>query len=99
MTYPEGADRNERLRSLRQLLLYVLVRYCIPLCACCGETPPPTRTHTIKSINSFHAIINTSKYARKSASRTLLSGMQLTLHATRPTPHGASRLVQAMSAR
>ena len=33
-------------------------------------------------------------YARKSASLAVLSRMQLTLHATRPTPHGASRLVQ-----
>ena len=33
----------------------------------------------------------------KSASQALLSGMQLTLHATCRTPHGASRLVQAMS--
>ena len=37
-------------------------------------------------------------YARKSASQAVLSRMQLTLHATRRTPHGASRLVQAMSA-
>ena len=34
----------------------------------------------------------------KSASQAVLSRMQLTLHATRLTPHGASRLVQAMSA-
>ena len=33
-----------------------------------------------------------------SASQAVLSRMQLTLYATRPTPHGASRLVQAMSA-
>ena len=31
----------------------------------------------------------------KSASKAVLSRMQLTHHATRPTPHGASRLVQA----
>ena len=37
-------------------------------------------------------------YARKSASQAVLSRMQLTLHATRRTPHGASRLVLAMSA-
>ena len=37
-------------------------------------------------------------YARKSASKEALSKMQLTLHATRPMPHGASRLVLAMSA-
>ena len=32
-----------------------------------------------------------------SASQSVLNGMQLTLRATRLTPHGASRLVQAMS--
>ena len=37
-------------------------------------------------------------YARKSASRATLRRMQLTLHATRRTPHGASCLVLAMSA-
>ena len=37
-------------------------------------------------------------YARKFASKAVLSRMQVTLHATRPTPHGASRLVQAMPA-
>ena len=36
-------------------------------------------------------------YARKSASRAVLSRMQFTLHATRPTPHGASRSVLTMS--
>ena len=34
----------------------------------------------------------------KSASQAVLSRMQLTLHATRRTPHGASGLAQAMSA-
>ena len=33
----------------------------------------------------------------KSASRAVLSRMQLTLHATRWTPHGASRFVQALN--
>ena len=37
-------------------------------------------------------------YARRSASQAVLSRMQLTLHETRRTPHGASRLVLAMSA-
>ena len=37
-------------------------------------------------------------YARKSASKAVPSRMKLALHATRPTPHGASRLVQARSA-
>ena len=34
----------------------------------------------------------------KSVSRAVPGTMQFTLHATRRTPHGASRLVQAMSA-
>ena len=37
-------------------------------------------------------------YARKSASKAVLRRMQLALHATRPTPYGASRLVQPMFA-
>ena len=37
-------------------------------------------------------------YARKSASQAILSRMQLTYHATRRIPHGASRLVLAMPA-
>ena len=36
--------------------------------------------------------------ARKSTSQAVLGKMQLTLHATRQTPHGALRLVHAMSA-
>ena len=46
---------------------------------------------------------NTQSYAipplhPKSVSRAVLRRMQFTLHATRRTPHGASRLVQATSA-
>ena len=37
-------------------------------------------------------------YARKPASQTVLRAMQLTVHATRRTPHGASLLVLAMFA-
>ena len=37
-------------------------------------------------------------YTIKSALKAVLSRMQLTLHVTRPPPHGALRLVQAMSA-
>ena len=48
-----------------------------------------------KQINSFDSVIHMRE---KSVSQAVLSGMQLTLHATRPSPHGASRLVQAMSA-
>ena len=52
--------------------------------------PPPGRV-------SFDAVIYT-RYARKSASQiVVLSRMQSALHATRRTPHGASRLVLAMS--
>ena len=52
--------------------------------------PPPP-------INSLDAAIHV--FARKFVSQeAVLSRMQLTLHATRPTPHGASRLVRAMSA-
>ena len=38
------------------------------------------------------------RYIRTSASKAALSRMQRTRHATCPTPHGASRLVQGMSA-
>ena len=37
-------------------------------------------------------------FIRKSASRAVLTRMQLTHHATRQTHNGASRLVQAMPA-
>ena len=50
-------------------------------------------TLEIKSINMTLSFIY-----KKSVSKAVFSRMQLTLHATRPTPHGASRLVQAMSA-
>ena len=49
---------------------------------------------TRKRVNSFEAV-----YHCKSASQAILSRMQLPLDATRRTPHGASRLVQAISAR
>ena len=38
-------------------------------------------------------------YARTSAAQAVLIRMKVILHATRRTPHGASRLVLAMSAR
>ena len=48
--------------------------------------------------NSIHWTLVVS-YARKSASLVVavLGRMQLALHATRRTSHGASRLVQAMN--
>ena len=49
------------------------------------EVPTPT----IKSNNRRR-----HPYARSSASKLVLSSMQFTFHATSPTPHGASRLVQ-----
>ena len=45
----------------------------------------------------YHASLKLSSIC-KSASQALLIRMQLTLHATRSTPHDASRLVQAISA-
>ena len=45
--------------------------------------------------NSWDAVIHVRE---KSASKAVLSRMQLTLYATRPTSHGASRLMQSMSA-
>ena len=39
-----------------------------------------------------------STYARMSASKAVHSWMKLALRATRPTPHGSSRLVQAIAA-
>ena len=53
------------------------------------------------NVNSFKAVIYTHESTHKvwkSASHAVLGRMQITLHGTRRTPHGASRLVQAMSA-
>ena len=50
--------------------------------------PPPAR----QFIGHCHP------YAGKSASQAVLSRVQLTLHATRRTPHGSLRFVLAMSA-
>ena len=47
------------------------------------------------------AVIHTQESTHnvpKSASQALLSRVRFTLHATRQTPHGASRLVRALSA-
>ena len=57
-------------------------------------------THQKQRIKGFYSVLVSPYYARKSASQTVLinSRMQLTLHANRETPHGASRFVQAMSA-
>ena len=69
----------------------------------CGKTPmkPLHSTpiavsesgHTGKSVNSLKP-----SSTRKSASQVVFSRMQLTLHATLRTTHGASRLVKAVSA-
>ena len=48
--------------------------------------------------NKYFLIRRCHSYARKSASKPVHGRMQLTLHTTRPTPHGASRLVQAVFA-
>ena len=44
------------------------------------------------------AIETVKSLPAQSASQVVLSRIQFTIHATRRTPHGASRLVQAMSA-
>ena len=54
-----------------------------------------------KQVKSFDAVIHMQESAHKvpqSASQAALSRMQLTLHATRRTPRGASRLMQPISA-
>ena len=52
-------------------------------------------------MNLFEAVIHKQESRHRvprSASHVVLSRTKLTLHTTRRTPHGASRLVQAMSA-
>ena len=51
--------------------------------------------HSGKQISLFDAVIHMQESPSQQA---VLSRMQLTLHASRRTPHGASRLVLAMSA-
>ena len=50
------------------------------------STPSPPVNHIIEAV--IHVRV---------PSQAVLNRMQLTLHTTRPTPHGASRLVQATS--
>ena len=57
---------------------------------CCLSKWPHQKTNQF--IGRWHP------YGRKFASKTVLSGLQFTLHLTRRTLDGASRLVQAMSA-
>ena len=71
----------------------------------CAELPPPPPpyypllslevTTPQNKINYFDAVIT---YARKPVSQGCLSRIQLSVHATRRTPLGASPLVQAMPA-
>ena len=57
---------------------------------------PPFRSSNPGS-HSWHFPSHSTLSIRIPASQALLSRMRLTLHATRRTPHGASRLVLAMS--
>ena len=76
------------------------VRGMIGSCSVYGEAPMrefhsnpiavSASGRTGKPINSFDAC---HPYAKKDASRAVLGRMQLTLHATRRTPHGGWRLV------
>ena len=54
--------------------------------------------HTRKQSNSLALFSVSEKVVPNSVLRGVLGRMKLTLHATRRTPHGASRLVQAMPA-
>ena len=66
-----------------------------------GRLPPPLSLEVAAPEKETICIRRCHPYARKPASQAvvgIIDRMQLTLHATRPTPHGASRLVQAMSA-
>ena len=54
--------------------------------------------HDTSSQVSSPPIRRCHPYARKAASKTVLSRMHLILHETRRTPHGASRLVQVAPA-
>ena len=65
---------------------------------------PPLVVYPLQSLKWSHQKTNQlirrcHPYARESASRAVLTRMQLTPHATRPTPHGASGLVKALCAR
>ena len=91
LTPHKGNDSSTRCEygkaSRRQL------RSCIRCCLWSG--------HTRKQRNSLLAVIHRQESRHqvpKSVLRAVLGRMQFTLHATRRTPHGASRMVQAMSA-
>ena len=90
----------------------VVLWYCgtvAPDCVTLGSTfsvsvdtfsPRPPHHHLWKwpRRKAIQFIRRCLTYARKSGSQAVLSRMRLTLHATRQTPDGASRLVQAMPA-
>ena len=64
---------------------------------CVDQVVFSCRVRSPQSVNSVDAVIN----ARESLPQKwffVFTGMQLNLHATRSTPHDASRLVQAMLA-
>ena len=64
----------------------------------------PSATHVVVDLYvqysqlMNHSLRRCHPYARKSALQAVVSGLKLTLQATRRTPHGASCLVLAMSA-
>ena len=81
---------------LHWLLLIIWCLCMVPACvgarsAIFRPFPPPSlRKWPHQKTNKFIRCCHS--YARKSASKAVLSRMQLTLRATRSTPHGASRL-------
>ena len=89
-----GGDPQLRTRRMIVSHSVYMVRNsrgsCIVLTRCCLWKWPHQKTNQF--IGRCH------QYATKSASKAVLSRMHLTLHTTRPTPHGVSRLVQTMCA-
>ena len=107
LTPDKGNDRITQCDSVCPHKGNDRITQCDSVCLVYGK-PPTRQVHSIpirvsgrghtRKRNTSTLIRGCHQYARKSASKAVLSRIQLTLHATRPTPHGASRLVLAMSA-
>ena len=80
--------------SVNNMVRHPRGSYIIIPIAVSGVATPENKVQLIDAV--IHKQESRRK-VQKSALRAVLGRMQFTLHAT-PTPHGASRLVQAMSA-
>ena len=92
-----------RMLSCNGSPTFVISTYVRVFCCCfvgfvLGRWIRFTRLTGCHPLNRNQLVRPCHPYAGKSDSQAVLSRMQLALHATRRTPHGASRLVQAMSA-